>query len=119
MHITKNGGKGPNYEPNSLNGPVEDKSKEIASYPVSGAAGRYPHSHNNDNYVQPRALFRDVFNEGERERLIANIVGSLGQCRKNIQETAVAHLFKIDPEYGAGVAKGVGVSVPSEKESSK
>jgi catalase len=47
-----NGGKGgnPNYEPNSLNGPVEDKSYAISGEILSGKVGRYNHDHPNDNF---------------------------------------------------------------------
>ena len=43
MTVTNNGGIGPNYEPNSLNGPVEEPSKSIVSFPLLGQAGRYAH----------------------------------------------------------------------------
>ena len=51
MTINGNGDKFPtNYEPNSLNGPVEDKSFAWSKQTVSGEIGRYPHLHPNDNY---------------------------------------------------------------------
>jgi len=44
MTVQGNGDKFPtNYEPNSLNGPTEDKSFAWSSQTVSGAVGRYPH----------------------------------------------------------------------------
>jgi len=43
MNVTTNGGIGPNYEPNSLNGPVEEPSKKIASFSLVGEVGRYAH----------------------------------------------------------------------------
>jgi catalase len=47
-----NGGKhgNPNYEPNSLNGPVEDKSYAIHGQHLNAKVGRYPHQHPNTNY---------------------------------------------------------------------
>lgn len=78
MNVTTNSGNAPNYEPNSLNGPVEDPSKAIVSFALVGEAGRYAHQHPNDNYEQPRALFRKVMSEKDREHLIGNIVGHLG-----------------------------------------
>jgi len=65
MTVKGNGDKYPaNYEPNSFaNAPKEDKSFKWSPVQVSGAVGRYPHQHPNDNYEQPRALFNNVFTE--------------------------------------------------------
>ena len=48
-------------------------------------------------------------------RVIENISAGLGKCRKDIQERFVAHLFKIDADYGSGVAKNIGLSVDRAK----
>lgn len=78
MTVNGNGDKFPtNYEPNSLNGPVEDKSFAWSKQTVSGEIGRYPHLHPNDNYEQPRTLFNKVFSEQDRKDVIANISGPL------------------------------------------
>lgn len=53
--------------------------------------------------------------EKDREHLIDNIVGSLGQCRKDVQERVIKHFYKIDPEYGGRIAKGVGLPVEQAK----
>jgi catalase len=46
-----------------------------------------------------------------KHRLIHNIVGSLGQTPKRIQELQVKHFYKADPAYGSGVAKGLGLDI--------
>jgi len=46
-----------------------------------------------------------------KQRLIHNIVGSLGNAPKRIQELQVQHFYKADPAYGSGVAKGLGLDV--------
>jgi len=104
-----------NYEPNSLNGPVEDPTKKWSSMPVTGATGRFKHSHPNDDYEQPRALFRKVMNESQRTALINNIVGDLGKCRRDIQERMVKHFYKVDPEYGSRIAMGIGLPAEQAK----
>ena len=79
--MTVNGGNGsaPNYEPNSHSGqPVQNMSYKWAPETMNGAAGRYPHQHPNDNYEQPRALFRNVFDDAMRAKVIKNIAGGLG-----------------------------------------
>jgi len=63
MSVNGNGGGNPNYEPNSLNGPKENKSYAYSRQEVSGLIGRYPHQHPNDNYEQPRTLYNKVFSE--------------------------------------------------------
>lgn len=46
----------------------------------------------------------------EQGRLIENIVRSLKNTPKPIQENMVAHFRKADPAYGDGVAKGLGLT---------
>jgi catalase len=43
MTVNGNGGGLPNYEPNSMGGPTEDKSFAWSQQTVSGSIGRYPH----------------------------------------------------------------------------
>jgi catalase len=45
-----------------------------------------------------------------RERLVSNIVGSLGGAAQRIQELQIQHFYKADPAYGTGVAKGLGLN---------
>ena len=49
---TVNGNRGSqhNYEPNSLGGPMEEKSYKWSQETLSGEYGRYPYLHPNDNY---------------------------------------------------------------------
>ena len=76
-----------------------------------GKAGRYAYQHPNTNYEQPRALFRNVFDDAMRQKVMDNISGGLSQCRRDIQERVLPHFYKIDPEYGAGIAKRIGLPV--------
>jgi catalase len=46
-----------------------------------------------------------------KQRLISNIVGSLGNTPRRIQELQVQHFYKADPAYGSGVAKGLGLDI--------
>ena len=48
--------------------------------------------------------------EGERERLVANLAGHLGQAGQEIQRRQVEHLVRADAEYGARVAKALGLA---------
>jgi catalase len=112
--MTVNGGNGslPNYEPNSVSGtPVENRVYSWATEEMQGKAGRYPHMHPNDNYEQPRTLFRKVFDDAMRQKTMDHIAGGLGQCRRDIQERMIKHFYKVDAEYGAGIAKRIGLPV--------
>jgi catalase len=68
--VNGNYGGAPNYEPNTLNGPVEDPTKAWSPYAVSGLVGRHKHTHPNTYYEQPRTLWEKVYDEGQRERLV-------------------------------------------------
>ena len=64
-----------------------------------------------DDFIQPGMLYRNVMTPTDRDHLVTNIVGHLGQgVERFIQERAVTHyLSKVDPELGAGVARGLGI----------
>jgi len=42
-----------------------------------------------------------------QERLIGNIVGSISNAPREIQERQIRHFYKADPNYGGGVASGL------------
>jgi catalase len=110
MRHDSNGGSSPNYEPNSFGGPVEDHRYREVPLPLDGMpADRYNHRDGNDDYKQPGDLFR-LIGKDAQQRLIDNIVGSLGQAPRRIQELQISHFYKADPNYGEGVAKGLGLS---------
>jgi catalase len=78
---------------------------------VSGTVARHDHRSDSDYYTQPGNLFR-LMNSGAKERLIKNIVGSLGNgVPRRIQELQVRHFYKADAAYGTGVAKGLGLNI--------
>lgn len=95
------------YEPNSFNGPVEDKQYVEPPFPVTGDGFRYNHRENNDDFVQPRALF-NLFDDGQKERLFGNIGRAMAGVPDEIVERQLALFDKIDSAYGAGVRKALG-----------
>lgn len=98
------------YEPNSFSGPVEDKSVAEPPLPLSGAADRFNHRDGNDDYGQPRALF-NLMSAAQKEALYDNIAAAMQGVPEAIIARQVGHFTKIDPAYGAGVAKRMGLSV--------
>jgi catalase len=111
MRTDENGGGGPNYWPNSFNGPAPDPDAGEPGFEVSGDAARQPYPHPNDDFVQAGNLFRNVMTDQDREHLIGNLVDHLGGAQKRIQMRQSAVFFKADPNYGRGVAQGLGLDV--------
>src|SRR5262249_32112957 len=121
MRFDANGGKSGNYEPNSFGGPTQDKKFVERPTPVSGTVARHDHPSDHDYYTQPGTLFR-LLPADARQRLISNIVGSLGNgVPRRIQELQIQHFYQADPAYGEGVAKGLGIDIKSvvEKKSAR
>jgi catalase len=109
MRFDDNGGASVNYEPNSFGGPKADPAYKEPPLKISGDADWYDQKRGvDDDYIQPGNLFR-LMPPDEQKRLIQNIVGSLKQVDKHIQEKMVAHFRKADRAYGDGVADGLGL----------
>ena len=62
-----------------------------------------------DDYIQPGNLFR-LMPPDEQQRTIAAIVGSLSKVPVEIQKKMVEHFTRADPDYGGGIAKGLGLA---------
>ena len=73
----RHAGSQPVYAPNSYGGPQADPSKELPTWWVEAAEiGRYAYEKHadDDDFVQPRALYRDVMGQTDRDHLVTNIV---------------------------------------------
>ncbi len=77
---------------------------------LSGNADRYDHRDGNEDYSQAGDLFR-LMNADQKAQLIDNIVRAMKPVPKEIQMRQLKHFYGADPEYGAGVAKGLGISM--------
>ena len=108
--IGDNGGSGPNYGPNSADGPIARPDTRIVAFDTIGVAGRYRYQHPNDDYEQPGNLYR-LMSPDQKSRLIGNIVGHLGRARKDIQLRQAVHFYRADPDYGTRVASGLGLDL--------
>jgi catalase len=104
------------YEPNSFGGPKQDPTAAEPPLHISGDAARYDHREGNDDFSQPRALF-GLFDEGQKQRLFANIAGAMQGVPEPIIERQLALFDRVDPAYGAGVRTVLaGVPAVAEKE---
>jgi catalase len=108
----RHNGTQPVYAPNSYGGPVADPTKEPPAWQVEAAEiGRYPYiTHaEDDDFVQARALYRDVMNDTDREHLATNIIAHAGDgVSHEIQKRVVGYWANVDPQLGAQVAAGLG-----------
>lgn len=113
MRHDGNGGTAPNYEPNSFSdAPKETPENKIAPFEVSGFVDSVPYD-SDDHYSQPRALFRDVMNDEERNRLIQNFADHMsGVTREGIIERQLELFYKVHPDLAEGIAAKLGVEVP-------
>ncbi len=105
-----NAGGAVNYEPNSFNGPAEDRRYVEPPIKLDGDADRYDHRDGNDDYRQPGDLFR-LMTADEQDRLIGNLVRAMKPVPREIQLRQIGHFLKADPAYGEGVARGLGIDM--------
>nr|WP_316934351.1 catalase-related domain-containing protein [Hymenobacter sp. AT01-02] len=118
MALGDNGGPGPNYFPNSFDGPVEDKTVGEPDQELDGLfADRFDRNvgpGDDDHYTQPGNLFRLLDAQAQRN-LIDNIVGSMsgieGPKKDLIMQRQLCHWFRADIRLGMAIAKGLGVDV--------
>ncbi|KPJ72657.1 catalase [candidate division TA06 bacterium DG_78] len=111
MRVDDNEGAGPNYYPNSFQGPEPHSEVAEPGIEVTGKTGRQPHIHPNDDFVQAGNLYRKVMKDEDRDHLIGNIVDHLGNAQKRIQLRQTALFYKADSEYGSRVANGLKLDV--------
>jgi catalase len=96
------------YEPNSFNGPMQDKRFAEPPLRISGDADRYDHNDGNDNYTQPGNLFRLMTPE-QQQRLFKNVAAAMAGVPEEIVQRQLVHFHKADPRYADGVARAVGL----------
>lgn len=115
MMTGDNGGAGPNYYPNSFNGPEVVPGPGEPAFDLKGKAGRQRHDHPNSDFVQAGDLYSKVMNDTERKHLVSNIVGHLGGAQERIQYRQAALFYLANPDYGKQVAKGLKLDLKKVK----
>jgi catalase len=112
-HMThRHAGAQPVYAPNSYGGPQADPSTERPTWWVEAAElGRYAYQAHtdDDDFVQPGALYRDVMDDVDRDHLVTNIVAHASDhVSADVQARVVDYWTSVDPDLGARVATGLG-----------
>lgn len=109
MRFDGNGGSSVNYEPNSRGGPAQTGEPAYQPLEIHGIAGAQAQGKHRDDsdFVQAGALYR-VMKEDERERLVANLAGSLAQVRDQaVVDRCVSYFRAADREYGDRLQKAI------------
>ncbi|MEP3347388.1 MAG: catalase [Litoreibacter sp.] len=110
MRVDGNGGSRIGYEPNTVGEWQEQPDFSEPPLSVEGAADHWNHREDEDYYSQPGDLFR-LMSDDQKRVLFENTARSVGGARVDIQERHIHNCTMADPEYGAGVAQALGLTV--------
>lgn len=118
MRVDGNGGKSPNYFPNSFDTikpdpeykqPAMQLDTLVADWYDRNAEGE------NDHYTQPGIFWREVLSEQDKKNLVSNIIGAMkgidGPKKAEITNRQLCHFFRADIGLGMAIAQGLGVNV--------
>jgi catalase len=94
------------YEPNSFDGPVEDKSVQEPPHRYAGEVGRHEFRAEADHFSQPRALF-ERFDDGERSRLFQNVAAAMQGVPQFIVDRQLTLFDQVHEAYGRGVREAL------------
>lgn len=109
MRVDGNYGSTLGYEPNSYG--EWQEQREFAEPPLAleGAADHWNFREDDDDYYsQPGVLFRMMSPE-QKEALFGNTARAMGDAPRDVKIRHIGNCLKADPEYGAGVAKRLGI----------
>ncbi|KAJ2866445.1 Vacuolar protein sorting-associated protein 4, partial [Coemansia asiatica] len=102
MTLTDNGGRLPNYEPNSFGGPHEShgvRELDLQSK-VEGTVARHSFELTDADFEQPRALY-NLLSASEQQDLVVNIAGNIAKAKLFFQHRIMPHLKRIDGDFGS------------------
>ncbi|MBB6171934.1 catalase [Nocardiopsis mwathae] len=102
------------YHPNSFGGPdaAVQEGTEHAWWTVeTGDLVRAPYTQHreDDDFVQPRALIRDVMDDAARDRLVSNVAGHMSKVTHDgVLSRSLEYWRRIDREIGDRITEAVG-----------
>ncbi|MBV9617050.1 MAG: catalase [Ktedonobacteraceae bacterium] len=110
----RHNGKQPVYAPNSYGGPQADPERYAdVGWSASGEILRSAYTlHAEDNdFVQAGNFYRHALSVTDRDHLVSNIVGHMGQgVDRFVQERAIKNWYQVDKELGTRIAEGLGLT---------
>ncbi len=100
-----------NYEPSVTQGtPAQSPSKRYSRLPLNGTTLQQAIA-KQDNFTQAGDLYRS-FSETDKANLISNLAGDLGAVKnREVKLKMIAHFYRADKDYGARLAKALGVGI--------
>jgi catalase len=106
----RHAGDQPVYAPNSFGGPAADPVRGAdTTWPVEAGEmvrAAYEAHRDDDDFVQPGTLYRDVLSDRDKEHMTTNIVGHLSKgVLTRIRDRAVEYWRSVDADLGANVQK--------------
>ena len=110
-HMTyEHSGDAPVYAPNSAGRSWADNTGAMDDgWEADGELVRdaYTLREGDDDFSQPGAMVREVFNDAERERLVDQVAGSLNGVRSPVLERAFEYWKNIDQDVGRRIEEKV------------
>jgi catalase len=102
----------PVYAPNSKGGPMADPERHpyVEKWEAEGQFihAAYTLRQDDSDWGQPGTLVREVMDDGQRDRLVSNVVGHLSAgVSEPVLDRAIEYWHNIDKETGDRIANGV------------
>lgn len=109
--VDDNYGSLPHYEPNSFHQWQEQPEFREPPLKIHGDADFWNfHEDDNDYFSQPRALF-NLMSDAQKQVLFENTARAMGDALDFIKYRHIRNCHACHPDYGAGVAKALGMAV--------
>ena len=110
MRVDGNQGSRLGYNPNSYGEWDEQLEYTEPRMKLEGDAYHYDHHEDEDYYSQPRALY-GLMSPEQKQVLYENTARNMGDAPKQVKSRQIRNCYNVDPTYGEGVAKALGISL--------
>lgn len=114
MRVDGNQGSTLAYNPNSYGEWDEQPEYKEPPMMIESPADHWNHREDEDYYSQPKALFR-LMSKAQQKALFENTARNMGDAPKMIKIRHITNCYKVDPEYGKGVAQALGIPMSEVK----
>ncbi|WP_346292234.1 catalase [Sphaerothrix gracilis] len=114
MRVDGNNGGRANYHPTHHEYPKADERAKAPPYHVEGLADRI--ELDEEDYFDQCKMFYNMLDQGEKDRLVHNIAGSLGRCMQPIQERQIALFRQVDGAFADRVVEAIANTEPPKPE---
>ena len=110
----------PVYAPNSVGGPAADPQRHGEAFGMRSAGelvrSAYTPHRDDDDFIQPGTLYRQVLSETDRDHLLTNIVSHATQgVTDEMKDRVIDYWQQVDGDLGVKVAKGLGLAIAASR----